>query len=253
TEFGYEMDVCALCGASRIAGILYPTGHSYVKNVTEATCTEDGCTTYTCPCGDSYVTDYVAATGHSFGQWTVTREETCTEDGQRTRVCAACGTVETEVIPAYCPAESYSDLDTKQWYHEGVCFVLRKGIMKGKDTAIFAPGDTLTRAELVTTLYRLAGEPSVEGMENPFEDVAADTWYTDAVVWAVNNGVVNGTSATTFTPNSKITREQIAAILYRYSGAEEVGEDHLKDFTDAGSISAYAVEAMNWAVANGLI
>ncbi|MBQ7870563.1 MAG: S-layer homology domain-containing protein, partial [Oscillospiraceae bacterium] len=143
--------------------------------------------------------------------------------------------------------------DKTQWYHEGVDFVLDNGLMKGMSDTIFAPNGEVTRAQLVTILYRLEGQPSIEGLENPFEDIAEKDWFYDAVVWAASEGVVNGTSATTFDPNAAITREQIAAILFRYAGAEAIEEDHLKDFTDADKISAYAVDAMNWAVANGLI
>ena len=253
TESGYVKETCDLCGDSHITEVLNPTGHTYETVVTAPTCTEQGYTTHTCHCGESYVDTYVDALGHSYGEWTVTKQETCTEDGEQTCECATCGDVKTEAIPAYCPAEAFSDLDTSKWYHEGVCYVLRNGIMNGMGDGIFAPDKAMTRAELVTTLYRVAGSPDVEDLENPFEDVADDTWYTDAVIWAANNGVVNGTSETTFTPNALITREQLAAILYRYSGAEAVEEDYLKDFSDADAISAYAVEAMNWAVAKGLI
>lgn len=125
--------------------------------------------------------------------------------------------------------------------------------MKGMGNGQFAPGKAMTRAELVTTLYRIAGTPSVESMENPFNDVSEDAWYAEAVLWAANSKVVKGTSETTFAPNAQITREQLATILYRYSGDEGVEEDHLKDFRDAETVSAYAAEAMNWAVANGYI
>ncbi|MBQ7870949.1 MAG: S-layer homology domain-containing protein, partial [Oscillospiraceae bacterium] len=84
-------------------------------------------------------------------------------------------------------------------------------------------------------------------------DVAEDAWYAEAVIWAANAGVVKGVNETTFAPNTAITREQIATILFRYAGVEKVEEDHLKDFNDADKISAYAVDAMNWAVAEGLV
>ena len=137
--------------------------------------------------------------------------------------------------------------------HEGVDFVLENGLMVGMSETKFEPNGQVTRAQLVTILYRLAGEPSTEGMKNPFGDVAEAAWYAEAVIWAANEGIVKGVTETTFAPNAAVTREQIAAILYRYAGAEAVEEDHLKNFSDADKISGYAVEAMNWAVAEGLI
>ncbi len=252
TEMGYTTYTCA-CGESYKSDYVLPTGHSHEAVVTAPTCTEQGYTTYTCHCGDSYVSDYVDALGHSYGEWTVTVQETCTEDGEELCVCAVCGDEQTRAIAAYCPSESYADLEADAWYHEGVCYVLRNGLMKGKAEDVFAPGANLNRAELVTVLYRLAGEPSVEGLENPFEDVSEGTWYTDAVIWAASEGIVNGVSTTHFAPGQDITREQIAAILYRYAKAEPVDEDYIGGFSDVDTVSGYAVEAMNWAVANGLI
>jgi len=254
TEVGYTNHVCTVCGHNYITDLTQPTGHDYEATVTAPTCTEDGYTTYTCTvCGESYVDDIVPATGHTFGEWVLTTEPGCTEAGEETRYCTDCDATETREVAPVCPAEKFSDVDTKQWYHEGVCYVIRNGLMNGKSETIFAPNANLTRAELVTVLYRMAGEPSVEDLEHPFADVADDTWYTDAVIWAYNAEVVKGISNTAFAPNANITREQIAAILYRYAGAEAVEEDSLKDFVDADKVNAYAVEAMNWAVSVGLI
>ncbi|MBQ7870632.1 MAG: S-layer homology domain-containing protein, partial [Oscillospiraceae bacterium] len=158
-----------------------------------------------------------------------------------------------DALKGGCPSCDFADVSETAWYHKGVDFALAKGLMVGMSDTSFVPNGSVTRAQLVTILYRLAGKPSVEGLENPFEDVAEDAWYAEAVIWAANAGVVNGVSATTFAPNTAITREQIAAILYRYTGAEAVEEDCLKDFTDMDKISAYAVDAMNWAVSEGLI
>ncbi len=254
TAEGYTEYTCKVCGYSYREDIVPATGHNYEAVVTEPTCIEIGYTTCICEtCGDSYVTDYVPATGHSFGNWVVTTEPTCTAEGEETRCCADCDATETRAIPACCPAEDFTDVDTAQWYHEGVCYVLRNGLMKGKSETIFAPNANLTRAELVTVLYRMAGTPSVEGLEHPFADVAEDTWYTDAVIWAYNAEVVKGISDTAFAPGANITREQIATILYRFSEAEAVTEDALADFADADKVSDWAVEAMNWAVSVGLI
>ena len=252
TEKGEEIRTCEVCGATetRETDMI---AHNYEKVIVAPTCTEQGYTTYTCHCGDTYVDDYVDALGHTFGDWTVTEQETCTKAGMETRTCEVCGETETREIPPYCPAEAYTDVNTKLWYHEGVCYVIRKGLMEGKDVGIFAPEVNLSRAELVTVLYRMAGEPSVEGKTHPFKDVSADAWYAEAVTWAFNEEVVEGMSGTVFAPDRDISREQIALILFRYSDAEKVEENALEAYTDASSISNDAVDAMNWAVATGLI
>ncbi len=149
-------------------------------------------------------------------------------------------------------ALTMKDVKVSDWYYESVMYVIRNGLMNGKGNGFFAPNANLTRAELVTVLYRMAGEPSVDGLEHPFADVAADTWYTDAVIWAYHEGVVNGISETAFAPGADITREQIAAILYRYAGAE-AAEDALAGYADADKVSDWAYDAMNWAVSVGLI
>ena len=121
----------------------------------------------------------------------------------------------------------------------------------------FQPNTNLTRAMMVTVLYRMAGEPQVT-QANPFQDVAADTWYTNAVIWASETGITTGATETTFAPGKALTREQLAAFFYRFAQYESGGEipaagDNLAAFTDAGSISAYATDAVNWAVGEGLI
>ena len=141
-----------------------------------------------------------------------------------------------EAIAASCPVKSFTDVSTNAWYHGAVDYVVLAGLMEGRGNGEFAPEAKLTRAELVIVLYRMAGKPSVEGLDNPFTDVGDDIWYTDAIIWAYHAGVVEGMSETTFAPNLSITREQAATILYRYSGAEAVEEDALKNYTDAGAV-----------------
>lgn len=167
------------------------------------------------------------------------------QDGETTRYT-------TQPQNKVCPSEAFSDLDVTQWYHEPVDYMLETGMMNGMSATTFEPNGTLTRAQLVTILYRHAGSPDVTGLPNPFADVAPQSWYAKAVIWAAANGVVKGTSAATFAPEDAITREQIAAILYRYNG-EAVTGDLLSSFPDAGAVSGYAVEAMQWAVSRGLI
>lgn len=232
--------------------------HEHVKeNIVPAACTEDGSKTVVCEdCGETLSTEVIPATGHSFGDWTVTKEATCFEDGEETRTCSVCEYVETRPIFAnsdHCPSKAFTDLDAKAWYHEGVDYALTNGLMNGVGGGKFEPDGQLTRAQLVTVLYRAAGEPDTGKQVNPFTDVADDTWYTKAVIWAANNGIVNGVAKNTFAPDDSITREQIAAMLYRYAGAEAAKEDKLSAFPDAAKVSDWAKEALNWAVASGLI
>ena len=253
TEVGEKTRTCGVCNSTETRDIRV-TDHEYEPVVTAPTCEEFGYTTWICTaCNHSYVTDYVPATGHTFGEWVVTTEPSCTAAGEETRTCT-CGETETREVSAFCPAETFTDVDTAQWYHEGVCYVLRSGLMQGRSDTAFAPTASLTRAELVMVLYRMAGEPSVEDLaRHPFTDVAEGTWYADAITWAYNAEVVKGMSETVFAPNANVTREQIATVLFRFSGAEAVEENALDNFSDADQVNSYAVEAMNWAVATGLI
>lgn len=232
--------------------------HEHTKEiVVEATCTEDGSKTVVCEdCGETLSTEVIPAKGHSFGDWTVTKEASCFEDGEESRTCSVCKHVETRPIFANsdnCPSKAFSDLDAKAWYHEGVDYALTNSLMNGVGGGKFEPDGQLTRAQLVTVLYRAAGEPDTGKQVNPFTDVADDTWYTKAVIWAANNGIVNGVGKNVFAPDASITREQIATMLYRYAGAEAAKEDKLSAFPDAAKTSDWAKEALNWAVASGLI
>ena len=149
----------------------------------------------------------------------------------------------------------FPDVTEGDWFYDAVRYAYENGLMDGVGDGQFAPNATTTRAQLVTILYRLAGQPAVSG-DLPFTDVEAGTWYTDAVAWAAANGIVNGVSETEFAPGKDITREQLATILFRY--AEAKGYDvsaraDLSAYTDADQIQSYAAESVAWAVAEGLI
>ena len=160
--------------------------------------------------------------------------------------------VETEE-PA--PAEPFPDVDENDWFYDEVVYVYENGLMNGVENNQFAPNTATNRAMLATILYRLAGQPDVSG-DLPFTDVAAGTWYTDAVLWAAQNGIVNGLGENTFAPMNTLTREQLVTMLYRYAEAE--GYDvsaaaDLSGYPDAGKVQSYAQEAMSWAVAEGIV
>ena len=149
----------------------------------------------------------------------------------------------------------FHDVTEGDWFYDAVRYAYENGLMDGVGDSLFAPNSQTTRAQLVTILYRLEGEPEVSGTSG-FSDVAAGIWYTDAVAWAAANGIVNGTTDTTFAPGEDITREQLVTVLYRY--AEAKGYDvsarvDLSAYPDANQIQSYAAESVAWAVAEGLI
>ena len=149
----------------------------------------------------------------------------------------------------------FGDVKSADWFYNDVKYVYEKGMMAGTAADVFAPNATTTRAMIVTILYRLEGSPAVTGT-SAFVDVPVGQWYTDAVNWAAANQIVKGTSATTFAPNDSITREQMAAILYRYAqykGYDVTKKADLSGYSDNGQVSAYAKDALAWANAAKLI
>ena len=212
--------------------------HSNTETVhQDATCTQAGFEKLICKdCGAVVSETPINVLGHNF------------VDG----VCTRCGALDPDASEHDCPCEDYNDLSSEQWYHAGVDYALQNGLMNGIGGGRFDPDGSLTRAMLVTILYRSENTPDVSGESNPFADVPDGQWYTDAVIWAAKEKIVNGMSETTFAPNESITREQIATILYRYAGSPKVSGD-FASFSDASSVSAYAYDAMRWAVQSGII
>ena len=166
------------------------------------------------------------------------------------------GTPVTPARPAAPVGLPFADVSSSDWFYNDVRYVYEKGIMDGTGADRFSPNAPLTRAMIVTILYRMAGSPSVSGSSD-FTDVAAGKWFAKAVAWAAANGIVNGYGSGLFGPNDPVTREQLAAILYRYAvygGMTAVTlEENLGGFADTAQLSAYAIQAMNWAVGQGLI
>lgn len=153
---------------------------------------------------------------------------------------------------AVCPSVKFKDAPKEgNWAHEGVDYCIKNGFMNGMNSTSFAPAGTVTRAQLVTILYRIAGEPSVE-FKGTFDDVADGKFYSAAVEWAAVNGIVNGIEPGRFNPMGNITREQIATILYRYENSPAVSGT-LTQFPDADMVHSYAGKALVWATGEGLI
>ncbi len=158
-----------------------------------------------------------------------------------------------DVLNTVCAADVFTDVNANEWYHESIDFMYNNGYMVGKSATEFGVRANLTRGQMVAILYRIAGAPSVEGLENKYTDLETGAYYYDAILWATEQGIVYGNTDGTFRPEEAITREQMVAILYRYAGAEKVEENKLEGFQDADKVSSYAVEAMNWAVAEGVV
>ena len=166
------------------------------------------------------------------------------------------GTPVTPARPAAPVGLPFADVSGSDWFYNDVRYVYEKGIMDGTGADRFSPNAPLTRAMIVTILYRMAGSPAMSGVSD-FKDVDSNKWFAKAVAWAAANGIVNGYGDSLFGPNDPVTREQLAAILYRYAvygGMTAVTlEENLGSFADTAQLSAYAIQAMNWAVGQGLI
>ena len=161
-----------------------------------------------------------------------------------------------EEIKAYFdPCAAFTDVNRNLWYHEGIDYVIENGIMNGVAADRFNPDGTTTRAQLVTMLYRMEGEPAVEGAPD-FTDVLPNLWYTDAIKWASDNGIVNGTGNGKFSPNNPLNRQTLATIMFRYANYAHKDTSiraDLSGFPDNGQIAGWASDAMQWAVGVGVI
>ena len=149
----------------------------------------------------------------------------------------------------------FTDVPASHWAHDDITYVYENDLMNGTDGSLFSPESTTTRAQVVTVLYRLAGQPAAD-WENPFWDVPASAWFHDAVTWAWENDITGGVSSTHFGAGNAVTREQLATFLYRYAqdqGYDTSARADLSGYSDAGLVSSYATEALSWANATGLI
>lgn len=150
-----------------------------------------------------------------------------------------------------CPLWPYTDINLAEWYHDGIHYCVENGLMDGYGNSLFRPNDNLSRAQFAQILFNKEGRPAVDYLMQ-FEDVPDGAWYAEAVRWAAAQGVVSGYGNGKFGPNDSITREQLAVMLWRYAGSPAAANGELH-FNDAGEISGFALEAMRWAVENGII
>ena len=231
----------------------------YVYN--EPTCTETGKAKFTCTkCGVTQF-DEIAALGHAWNNGEITLEPTQTTDGKMLYTCTRCDA--TKEVTIYCTgggscaSSKFTDAPSiSNWAHRGIDFAVEHGLFGGTSATTFEPESPMTRAMLVTVLWRYEGQPT--GYENTFSDVNAKdgSWYIDAVAWAASDGIVGGIGKNRFDPEGKITREQMATILYRYAdkrGIDTDAYDDLSAFPDADKVESWAKDAMQWAVAENLI
>ena len=254
TEPGEESRVCARCGETETRVMTEPEDHDWGdwKLTTKPGCTRSGQETRVCAhCGETE-TRPVEALGHRWGEWAVTKQPTATETGTETIRCLRCGRTMTRTVP--CLTMPFTDVPEDAWYYEAVNKVWAQGLMTGVSDTLFAPGQSCERGMIVTILYRLAGAP--EAGTSGFLDVPEGDYYAAAVAWAEAEGIVYGYDETHFFPRTPITRQQLAAMLYRYAawaGLDVSAADGLTDYADAEAVSAYALEAMRWAVAQELL
>jgi len=239
TEDGYDRMICDDCGKVISEELIAALGHNVVKDeAVPATCTATGLTAgeHCTRCNYKVAQEVVPMLAHSF------------KDG----VCTVCGAKD----PNYKPAEptKFNDVAKTAWYYDAVNYAVQNGLMNGVGGGNFAPDSPMTRAMLVTVLWRYEGSPE-EG-KNTFTDVPNGEWYTKAVAWAAANGIVSGVGNGKFDPNGNITREQMAAILFRYAdkkGFDTSKRGDLSGFPDRAKVSGYATDAIAWTVAEKII
>ena len=254
TQDGQRQRSCTRCGETE-TGVLAGTAHvhRYSTHTEAATCQQAGYTEQVCACGAVLRRTELPAAEHQLEQLAYT-PASGTQSAYRTLRCQWCGeTVTREVTEHLCAA--FSDLDGVQWAQDAICQSVEQGLFTGTSATRFAPQDYMTRAMLVTVLYRLAGEPAAQKASG-FRDVASGSWYEAAVDWARENGIVNGLDETHFDPNAYVTRQQLAAILYRYAryyGRDIEQGDDLSAYLDAGLLSDYAIGPWMWAARQGLL
>ena len=201
-------------------------GHTYTQEVTKPTCTEKGYTSYTCSvCGDSYIADYTDALGHEY------------VDG----VCSRCDAAQEA---------AFTDVPESAYYFEPVEWAVEKDITSGTGDGIFSPGDSCTRAQVVTFLWRAAGEPEPTSTDNPFTDISKGSYYYNAVLWAVEKGITAGVSDTKFDPYGNCTRAQVVTFLWR-AADKPASASTDNPFTDM-SKGSYYYNAVLWAVENDI-
>ena len=286
---GVKTFTCNLCGKTKTETIAkLEHTHNYDAVVSAPSCTEDGYTTHSCPCGDSYTDNPLPATGHkwdggstvapgctsegytlftcgicaetkkesilpptdhSWDSGKISKVPTTALEGEKTFTCLNCSLTKTEVIEKLAEIP-FTDIKESDFFFEPVIWAMSSKVTSGVSANSFAPAKGCTRAQVVTFLWRAAGEPAPTGNNNPFTDVIEGQYYYDAVLWAVENGITTGISATAFGTNTDCNRGQIVTFLWRAMGkpTPESSENPFKDVAEV----QYYYDAVLWAVEKGI-
>lgn len=231
TTQGYTTYTCGPCGHSYTDHTVPATGHAYTLTITPPTCTVQGFTAYVCShCADTYTSDFTVPAGHSFA------------DG----ICTVCGVDEVGAPPI----NPFLDVKEGDYFYDPVLWAVEEGVTTGATKTTFEPESTCTRAQVVTFLWRAWGSPEPVSTGNPFGDVAEDTYYYKAVLWAVEQGITTGTATDTFSPEDTCTRGQVATFLWRAQGKPAAAES-TNPFSDVAE-DVYYYEPILWAVEEGV-
>ena len=250
---------CTRCDYKEGMETIAALGHDLKDDAAvAATCTTAGTTAgkHCTRCDYKEGMETIAALGHAWDEGMVTKEATETTQGSMTYTCTRCQATKRDILPAsgLVATAVYNDVkNDTSWFYPGVQYCLSYGLMSGMGNGSFAPGEYTTRAQVAQILYNLHGNPEVSG-GTPFTDVPEGAWYQKAVTWAHSVGIVNGVTATTFSPNANITRQDFVLMLMRYLNNVRMVDrtwkpDDLSRFVDAGSVGFWALDAMKDAVA----
>ena len=250
---------CTRCDYKEGMETIAALGHDLKDDAAvAATCTTAGTTAgkHCTRCDYKEGMETIAALGHAWDEGMVTKEATETTQGSMTYTCTRCQATKRDILPAsgLVATAVYNDVkNDTSWFYPGVQYCLSYGLMSGMGNGSFAPGEYTTRAQVAQILYNLHGNPEVSG-GTPFTDVPEGAWYQKAVTWAHSVGIVNGVTATTFSPNANITRQDFVLMLMRYLNNVRMVDrtwkpDDLSRFVDAGSVGSWALDAMKDAVA----
>ena len=250
---------CTRCDYKEGMETIAALGHDLKDDAAvAATCTTAGTTAgkHCTRCDYKEGMETIAALGHAWDEGKVTKEATETTQGSMTYTCTRCPATKRDILPAsgLVATAVYNDVkNDTSWFYPGVQYCLSYGLMSGMGNGSFAPGEYTTRAQVAQILYNLHGNPEVSG-GTPFTDVPEGAWYQKAVTWAHSVGIVNGVTATTFSPNANITRQDFVLMLMRYLNNVRMVDrtwtpDDLSRFVDAGSVGSWALDAMRDAVA----
>jgi S-layer homology domain. len=284
---GVRTYTCTVCGQTKTESISATGNHTWNtgKITTAATCSKAGVRTFTCTVCGKTRTESISATGiHTWNNGIITSAATCSKAGVRTFTCTGCGTQKTEIIPVnpnahewkcievysepdgdqhgygkfmcflcnktkeddICPSSAFVDVKN-DWSHKGIDYAVFEGITNGTDATHFNPDATCTRGQVVTFLWRAAGCPEPESTKTQFVDMKPDAFYFKAVLWAVENGITNGTDKTHFAPDKGCTRAQVVTFLWRAT-LQPMPASNKNPFVDVSE--GYYYDAVLWAVEN---